>query len=111
MLTGVAGLSFLEIIMYIGIIGRNVDSRSWLAFGLVSLIIVGRLIYLSIMYYIPCLLDKTAVELDDDKLQSFIRGKLLFQIPPGSIYWKDIADIEYATSPDSVDSSVVAAYQ
>jgi hypothetical protein len=98
MLMGVTGLSFLEIIMYVEIITRNAGSRSWLAFGFVSLIIVGRLIYLCIMYYIPCLLNKTALELDAEKLQSFITGKLLFQIPPGIIFWKDIDDIEYVTS-------------
>jgi hypothetical protein len=81
------------------IITRNADSRSWLAFGFVSLIIVGMLIYLCIMYYVPCLLNKIALELHDEKLQSFTTEKLLFQIPPGIIYWKEIDDIEYTNTP------------
>jgi hypothetical protein len=51
------------------------------------------------MYYIPCLRGKTALELDNEKLQSFITGKLLFQIPLGTVCWKDIDNIEYDTTP------------
>jgi hypothetical protein len=99
MLMGFAWLFFLEIYAYITFITRNADSQSWLVFYLFSAIILSRLIYLCVMYYIPCLREKTALELDDEKLQSFITGKLLFQIPPGTIYWKDIDDIEYDTTP------------
>jgi len=60
------------------------------------LLIIGiRLIYLGIMYYIPCLKGKTALELDKDKLQLYIKGKLLFQIPRDVAYWGDIEDIDY----------------
>jgi len=96
---GVAGLSFLETAAYIEILSPKADYGHWLAFGVTSLIIIGRLIYLSSMYYIPCLLDKSALELDGEKFQCFITGKLLFQIPPGTVYWKDIDDIEYISPP------------
>ena len=36
--------------------------------------------------------------MDEEKLQFFIKGKLLFQIPREVAYWKDIAEIEF-TAP------------
>jgi hypothetical protein len=47
------------------------------------------------MYYIPCLKDKTALELHPDKLQFFISGPLLFQKSRSIIYWKDVQEIEF----------------
>lgn len=98
MLMSLAWLSFLEVIMYITLITRDANSQSWWAFGLASFVITARLSYLCTMYYIPCLRDKTALELDKDRLQLFIKGKLLFQISRDVAYWADIEDIDY-TSP------------
>lgn len=50
-------------------------------------------------YLIPYLKDETVLELDNDKLQLFLKGKLLLQVPRDVAYWKDIAEINF-TSPD-----------
>jgi hypothetical protein len=42
--------------------------------------------------------EKPAIVMDNEKFQSFITGKLLLQIAVGTIYWKDIADIEYTNA-------------
>ncbi|HWZ04397.1 MAG TPA: hypothetical protein VNX40_12355, partial [Mucilaginibacter sp.] len=46
-------------------------------------------------YYIPCLTNKTALELDDEKLQFNIKGFLKLQKMRDIIYWKDINDLDY----------------
>ncbi len=91
-------LVFMTLMFYIALITRQSDYRSWLFFCAIMLIIVGRASYVTVMYLIPCLKGKIALELDPDKLQLFIAGKLLFQIPRDVAYWKDISDIEY-TAP------------
>ncbi|MDB5115366.1 MAG: hypothetical protein JWQ79_858 [Mucilaginibacter sp.] len=95
MLWGVGLFSLLLIFSYSEIITNNSDYRDWLFFGAISILIGSRFIYLSIMYYIPCFNDKPALILDKEKLQCFITGKLLFQVAPDIIYWKDLADIDY----------------
>lgn len=95
MLWGTGMFSLLLIVSYCEIITNHSDYRDWLIFGAISLIIASRFAYLCVMYYIPCFNDKTALELDEEKLQCFITGKLLYQIAPNTIYWKDIADIDY----------------
>jgi hypothetical protein len=97
MLGDVIWLFYLTLFFYMSI-NPNSDYKSWLIFGLVLLILLGRFIYLTVMYFIPCLKDKTALELDRDKLQLFITGKLLFQIPRDVAYWKDIKEIEYTSA-------------
>lgn len=98
MLADVIWLSFLTLVFYINLITRNSNYKSWLIFGFILLILFGRFMYLTVMYFIPCLKNKTALELDKDKLQLFIKGKLLFQIYRDVAYWKDVKNIEY-TAP------------
>jgi len=92
-------LTFVTLVLYMTLINHKSDFKSWLIFGFLSLIILGRFIYLAIMYFIPCFKDKTALELDKDKLQLFIKGKLLFQISRDVAYWKDVDDIEFTSPP------------
>lgn len=93
------GFSFVTFLLYITLIPRNADYKSWLIFGSILAIILGRFIYLAIRYFIPCFNDKTALELDKDKLQLFIKGKLLFQISRNVAYWKEIEDIQFNSPP------------
>jgi hypothetical protein len=91
-------LLFATLVCYMAPITHNAGYKFWPIFGFLLLIILARFIYLTITYFIPCLKNKTALELDNDKLQFFIKGKLLFQIPRDVAYWKDMEDIEF-TSP------------
>lgn len=95
MIWGTGITLFLLLVSYGKFITHNADYVDWLFFGAIALFIVGRFIYLCIMYFIPCFEDKPALCLDSEKLQCFIQGKLLFQITPDIIYWKDIAEINY----------------
>jgi len=90
-------LSFATVALYLAIIDDHSTYRSWLIFGFLFLLILARLVYLSVMYFIPCLRDKTVLELDREKLQFFIKGKLLFQIPRDIAYWDDIENIDYTS--------------
>jgi len=99
MLADLFWLFSLTVVFYIILITPKADYKSWLVLSGILLVLLGRLIYLAVMYFIPCLKDKTALELDKDKLQLFITGKLLFQIPRDVAYWKDIKDIEYTSLP------------
>jgi len=42
-------------------------------------------------------MDKTAIELDEEKLKFFISGPLLLQKRRSVIYWKDVQDIEFVS--------------
>jgi len=92
-------LSFVTLALYMTLINHDSNYKSWLIFGFLLLIIFVRFIYLAIMYFIPCFKDKTALELDREKLQLFIKGKLLFQVPRDVAYWKDMEDIEFTSPP------------
>jgi len=96
---GLTWLSFLEFGAYISIINYTAGSNSCMAFEIISFIIALRLFYLCVMYYMPCLQNKTALELDSEKLQCFIEGKLLFKRSQRIIYWKDIEKIDFNSIP------------
>jgi hypothetical protein len=85
----------MALLFYLIVINEDSDYRAWLILGFILLIIWGRFIYLAIMYHIPCLQGKTALALDTDKLQLFIKGKLLLQHVRDITYWKDIDEIAY----------------
>jgi hypothetical protein len=86
---------FMSVFIYLMAINEDSDYRASLVLGFVLLIIWGRFAYLAIMYFIPCLQGKTALALDSDKLQFFIKGKLLLQDVRAVAYWKDINEITY----------------
>jgi hypothetical protein len=92
-----SGLLFpcMTVLFYMIVINEDSDYRAWLVFGFVLSVVWGRFIYLASMYHIPCLQGKTALALDTDKLQLFIKGKLLLQDVRDVAYWKDIDNIAY----------------
>jgi hypothetical protein len=92
-------LFILTIFICASMSNQQPSQQSWLVLGLVLLLPAGRFIYLTITYFIPCLQNKIALQLDDEKLQLFITGKLLFQIPRDRAYWKDITGVDYTDPP------------
>lgn len=92
-----SGLLFLfaTLLFYAVVINQHSDYRAWLILSFILLIIWGRFVYLASMYFIPCIQGKTALELDTDKLQFFIKGKLLLQDVRDIAYWKEIDNIAY----------------
>jgi hypothetical protein len=99
MLWDIILLFTISLILNITIIDHNANYKSWLLLAFALLLILSRFIYLAIMYFIPCMAGKTALELDIDKLQLFIKGKLLFQVARDIAYWKDIKDIDFTAVP------------
>ncbi|NNU34702.1 hypothetical protein HK413_12685 [Mucilaginibacter sp. S1162] len=95
MVWGIVVFPLLYVIMYCETITSNSDFNDWLILGGITLIMGSRFIYLCVMYYIPCFQDKPALSLDEEKLQCFITGKLLLQVTPDILYWKDIEEINY----------------
>ena len=66
------------------------DYHVWLILGPFFLLLAGFDVYYYRKHLSPLLKGQAAVELDKEKLQSFIANK--------TIYWKNVNNIEYETS-------------
>ncbi len=75
------------------------DDKSGLIFGIIAVIIFIRFIYLCVYIYIPCLRGETALELDAEKLQFFIKGKFRSGDIKDLILWNDVAHIKVDPFP------------
>jgi hypothetical protein len=74
-------------------------ANNWLYMGCGILIIVAWLINLLLKIGIPLFKGKEALELDDEKLQYFVKEWVKLQYSREVIYWKDVKDIEYSSLP------------
>jgi len=93
-------------IMYFAI-NSGSEPKLWKVFYIIVSIITARIIYMSISYYIPCFRGKTALELDDDKLQFFIKAKIPLQVSKELIYWNEIKNVEFVSTVRLVGSIIV----
>ena len=99
MIRSIVLLLFFVLISYVRIVEEGSDDKSGLIFGIISLIIFIRFIYLCVYIYIPCLRGETALELDAEKLQFFIKGKFRSKDIKDIIYWNDVAGIKLDPYP------------
>ena len=98
LLVETARLVFFAIILYFSTATDNSVYKSWLLFGVILLLIIGRFIYLLISYYLPCLQNKTALEINAEKIQFFIKAKIPLQTSRELIYWKDVRELDFVST-------------
>ena len=96
---GVFALSFILLLAYSILIDDNPDEKPWLIFYSIAGIIFLRFIYLWVYVYLPCLRGETALELDSEKLQYFIKGKFRSANIKEMIFWNDVAHIKLDPFP------------
>ena len=99
MVRGIAVLSFGLLLAYSRLIDSNPDEKPWSLFYSIAGIIFLRFIYLWIYIYLPCLRGETALELDSEKLQYFIKGIFRSANIKDVIYWNDVAHIKLDPFP------------
>ena len=75
------------------------DDQNGLIFGIIASIILIRFAYLFIYIYLPCLRSETALQLDAEKLQFFVKGKFRSKDIKDVIYWNDVEHIKYDPFP------------
>lgn len=99
MIRSIALLLFFALISYVRIAEDGLDDNGELIFDIIVVIIFVRFVYLCAYIYIPCLRGETALELDEEKLQFFVKGKFRSRDIKDLILWNDVAHIKLDPFP------------
>ena len=99
MIRSLALLLFFALISYTTLMENGSDDQGGLIFGIIGSIILIRFVYQFIYIYIPCLRGETALQLDAEKLQFFVKGKFRSEDIKDVIYWKDVEHIKFDPFP------------
>lgn len=106
MLFGMIKAAFCMIILYsLTIGGTSIHGAIYFVCGLI--IIMCWLGYLFIKVGLPRLKGKPVLELDDDKLQYFVKELVPLRYYREVICWKDVSEIELNSIPFSRNSSFI----